>query len=146
MRDRPNRSDHYQWRIAEVNVSEMMMNNFTNGQSINAALDPFEYNEEIDQLKEELRQEFWKLVEAHCTERQKQICYMIAEGKTQMEMAAILNVNQSSITKSINGNLDYNKGRRVYGGLIKKIKRYADETPRIQEILKRLNEIVEEKI
>lgn len=146
MRDRPNRSDHYQYIIHEISVSDEFLGSFTNAQSTGAALDPFAYNEEVDELREELRKEFWKLVDKYCTDRQKQICHMIADGKTQMEMAKELDVNQSSITKSINGNLDYNKGRRVYGGLIKKIKKKAEETPRIQEILARLNEIVEEKI
>ena len=58
-----------------------------------------------------------------------------AELETQIEIAKQLNVNQSSITKSINGNCDYRSGKRVYGGAKKKLRRLADEDLEVQEIL-----------
>lgn len=127
-------------------MDEKIWMQLDNSFSINYRLDPFEYNEEIDQLKEQLRVEFWKMVEACCTDHQKEILKLIAEGKTQQEIAKILDVNQSSVTKSLNGNCDYNKGKRVYGGAIKKLRKEADNNENIKVILARLNEIIEEKL
>ena len=70
---------------------------------------------------------------------------MSAEGKTQIEIAKLLHVNQSSITKSINGNTDYrNKNKRIYGGAKKKIMRLAEKDLEIQNIFRRMAELRED--
>lgn len=127
-------------------MDEKLWLKLPNSNSINYQLDPFEYNEEIDELKEQLRLEFWKMVEEHCTQRQKEILYMLAQGMTQQEIAKELGVNQSSITKSLNGNCDYQGKRKIYGGTIKKLKKASQDNEKIKEILARINEIVEEKL
>ena len=147
MRERPNRSDRYQYIINEVTVSDSYLESFDNSHSISHCLNPFEYSEEYLELKDELKKEFWKLAEEVCTPRQLDVMKMLAAGMTQMEIANKLGVNQSSVTKSLNGNIDYNSvtGTKVYGGLIKKLKRHVEDHAKIQEILDRMGDLVEQK-
>jgi hypothetical protein len=58
-----------------------------------------------------------------------------------MEIAKMLNVNQSSITKSLNGNVDYKNGKVVYGGAKKKIRKILEHDDAIKEILVKMEEI-----
>lgn len=138
-----NRSDKYQHLLLESQHSPEMMAEFSNDDSMYSRLNPFGYNEEILELKDKLRAAFWRIVETQLTQRQKEVIRLYAEGYTQIEIAKKLNVNQSSITKSINGNCDYRNGRRVYGGARKKLKKIADKDPEIQEILKKISELTE---
>lgn len=144
--ERSNRSDAYQWRIVEILCPEELWNNFTNQQSITTLLNPWQYDERVLLLKDQLREEFWIIAKDHCTERQYQVLSMYCDGMTQMEMAKALGVNQSSITKSLNGNVDYKHGSRVYGGVIRKLKRIIDRDEKIQNILQQIQELQEEQI
>jgi predicted transcriptional regulator len=118
---------------------------FSKQDSIGFRIDPFKHEEEIIDLQEELRLEFWKVVEDCLTDRQKQVIKLVCADKTQMEIAKILGVNQSSITKSLHGNVDYKNGRKVYGGASRKIIKSLETNIRVQEILARINELREEK-
>jgi len=142
---RQNRSDRYQYILLETVCSNDMMESFTNSDSISNRLDSFMYNEELIDLEEELRGEFWRVVNSLLTDRQKQVIKLYADGYTQMEIAKMLNVNQSSITKSINGNVDYKNGKRIYGGAKKKLSKIIQNDTRIMEILSRMRELREEK-
>lgn len=142
MNKRPNRSDKYQALFAEVMFSNEMMSIFTNEDSMEKKLNPFTYNEEILELEDQLKKEFWRIVET-LTDRQKQVIKLYAQGLTQMEIAKKLNVNQSSITKSINGNVDYKNSKRCYGGSSRKLKKLIDDDSKIQTILKKIKEIRE---
>lgn len=150
-RDRlPTRSDKYQYIICEVSVSDEFLGSFCNNDSIASQLNPYGYDERIFDLVDELKKLFWEIADQHMTDRQKQVMHMRADGYTQMEIADMLGVNQSSITKSINGNVDYkNVGEggkaKVYGGAIKKLKKVMDKHPRIQEILLELSELRSDK-
>ncbi len=57
----------------------------------------------------------------------------------------MLNVNQSSITKSLNGNVDYKNGKKIYGGARKKIRKIIENDEKIKEILNRMREVRDEK-
>lgn len=138
-----NRSDHYQHLILESQHSPEMMAEFSNDDSIYSRLNPFGYNEEVHELKEQLRVAFWRIVDTQLTDRQRDVLKLYADGDTQIEIAKKLNVNQSSITKSINGNCDYRNGKRFYGGSKRRIAKLAGKDPEIQEILKRINELTE---
>lgn len=102
---RPNRSDKYQHLLLETTVTNEMMESFCNDESIQSRLNPFEYNENLIELEEQLKKEFWRLVDTQLTKRQKEVMHLYAEGLTQMEIAKLLQVNQSSITKSAGGEL-----------------------------------------
>jgi len=140
-----NRSDRYQPLFAELPYSNEMMVEFADSQGLTTIE---EYNEEILDLKEELIKEFWRLVDTQLTNRQSEVIHLWAEGKTQTEIAKILNVNQSSITKSINGNCDYRNGKsdkKIYGGAKKKIQKLALKDEKIKAIFKRMADIIEER-
>lgn len=139
---RPSRSDSFQHLFTETACSNEMMESFCNEDSIYSRLNPFAYNEEIAELDEQLRVEFWRIVET-LTPRQREVIKLYADGYTQMEIAKKLKVNQSSITKSLNGNVDYKKNsyKRCYGGSKRKINKIVDNDNKIIEILKRMREI-----
>lgn len=145
MERRKNRSDHYQHILLETACSNDMMEAFTNADSISNRLDSFMYNEELLDLEEDLRKEFWRIVNDLLTERQKQVIKLYADGYTQMEIAKMLNVNQSSITKSLNGNVDYKNGKKVYGGARKKIRKIMENDEKIKAILARMQDLRETK-
>lgn len=141
---RKNRSDSYQWILLETVCSNDMMEAFCNEDSIYNRLNPFHYNEGLMELEDQLKKEFWRVVDTLLTSRQKQVIRLYADGYTQMEIAKMLNVNQSSITKSLNGNVDYKNGKKVYGGARKKIKKIIENDEKIKEILFKMREMRDE--
>jgi predicted transcriptional regulator len=145
MSKRQNRSDRYQWVLLETVCSHDMMEAFCNEDSIYNKLNPFQYSEDLLDLEDELKKEFWRIVDTLLTPRQKEVIRLYADGYTQMEIAKILNVNQSSITKSINGNVDYKNGKRIYGGARKKIRKIIESDNKIKDILERIRNVREEK-
>ena len=145
MEKRKNRSDQYQSFFAETSYSNEMLDIFSNEDSISARLNPFDYNETLLELEEELKKEFWRVVDTLLTPRQKEVIKLYSDGYTQMEIAKMLNVNQSSITKSLNGNVDYKNGRKIYGGARKKLKKIIENDEKIKEILKKMQECRDEK-
>jgi len=138
---RPTRSDKYQFLIVESAFSNEMMESFSNDDSIYSRLNPFDYNEDLLDLEDELKKEFWRIVDDLLTPRQKAVLKLASEGLTQMEIAKKLKVNQSSITKSLNGNVDYKNGKKVYGGSKKKILKIIENDEKIKLILNKMQEI-----
>ena len=145
MEKRKNRSDKYQYILLETVCSNDMMEAFCNEDSISARLNPFEYNETLIELEEQLKVEFWRVVDTLLTPRQKEVIRLYADGYTQMEIAKMLNVNQSSITKSLNGNVDYKNGKKVYGGARKKIRKIIENDDKIKDILTKMQEARDNK-
>lgn len=136
------RAQKYQWSIVETVCPTEMLEAFSNEESVYKRLNPFDYNDEISQLEEQLKKEFWRVVDASLTERQKQVLRLYADGYTQMEIAKILNVNQSSVTKSINGNVDYKKDHKVsYGGSRRKLRKIIENDEKIKEILRKMADL-----
>lgn len=140
-----NRSDHYQHLLLESPCSPDMLTEFSDSQGITGMLNLVAHNEELMDLQEQLMAAFWRIVDTQLTPRQRQVLRLYAQGLTQIEIAKKLNVNQSSITKSINGNCDYRNGRKIYGGAKRKIWRIASKDPEIQEIFIRIVEIKQEQ-
>lgn len=145
-----NRSDKYQFQFRELSTTSEYLSNFENGQSISSALAPFKYNEEILDLEEEVRKEFWVVAEKVLTFNQFRVIRMWADGGTQTEIAAALSVNQSSIAKTLQGNRTYIKGQpkssKTYGGAIPKLRNAMAKDIKIQELLAKINELQEEKL
>jgi len=142
---RKNRSDSYQHLLLEVSCSNDTLESFSNTDSIYNRLNPYHYDENLIELEDELKKEFWRIVDNLLTPRQKQVIRLYADGYTQMEIAKMLNVNQSSITKSLNGNVDYKNGKRIYGGAKKKLNKITEKDDKIKEILAKMAEIRSEK-
>lgn len=138
MEKRANRSDRYQYILLETACSNEMMEAFCNEDSISARLNPFAYNEDLIDLEDQLKIEFWRVVDTLLTPRQREVIKLYADGHTQMEIAKMLDVNQSSITKSLNGNVDYKNGKKVYGGARKKIRKIIETDDVIKTILKKM--------
>lgn len=145
MEKRKNRSDAYQALYAETACSNEMMEAFSNDESLHKRLNPFSYNEDIMNLEDELKIEFWRIVDTLLTPRQREVIRLYADGYTQMEIAKLLNVNQSSITKSLNGNVDYKNGKVIYGGAKKKMKKIIDNDVKIKDILAKISSLRDEE-
>lgn len=139
-----NRSDRYQYLLVESSCSPDMLTEFSDARGIAGLLNSCNYNEELLDLKEQLFAAFWRIIRTKLTARQCEVIELYSKGLTQTEIAKKLNVNQSSITKSINGNCDYRSGKRVYGGAKKKLRRIAAQDPEIQEILSEMIGLQEE--
>lgn len=138
------RSSGYQHFLLELSCSPQLITDFSDMQGIHGYLNDFRYNEELHDLKELLKKEFWRLVEEELTERQQEVLKLCAEGLTQIEIAKLLKVNQSSVTKSLNGNTDYRGSKKkVYGGAKKKLKKLIEKDEKIQQIFRRIAEIQE---
>jgi predicted DNA-binding protein YlxM (UPF0122 family) len=137
-----NRSDRYQWVLVESPCSPEMLTEVADSEGIGAQLNPYGYNEEELKLKDQLKAAFWRIVNTKLTTRQKEVITLYCDGYTQTEIAKMLNVNQSSITKSINGNCDYrNDKKKIYGGSKRKIQKISEQDEEIQLILNKLKEV-----
>ena len=141
-----NRSDRYQHVLVESSCSPDMLTEFSDARGIAGVLNNGNYSEELLDLKEQLVAAFWRIIRTKLTPRQCEVIELYAQGLTQTEIAKKLNVNQSSITKSINGNCDYRNGKKIYGGAKKKLRRIAAQDPEIQSILKQMGDIQAEVI
>jgi predicted DNA-binding protein YlxM (UPF0122 family) len=143
---RRTRSDHYQHLLLELTCSTELMEAFSNEDGIYKRLNPFDYDEEILILEEKLKKEFWRIVDTMLTERQRDVIKLYSDGYTQMEIAKKLKVNQSSITKSLNGNVDYkNNSKKTYGGSRRKIRKIIENDEVIKDILAKMSRLREEK-
>ncbi len=146
MNKRQNRSDRYQWVLLETVCSNDMMEAFCNEDGIYGRLTGgFAYDEGLMELEDQLKKEFWRVVDTLLTPRQREVIRLYADGYTQMEIAKMLNVNQSSITKSLNGNVDYKNGKKIYGGAKKKLNKIMENDEKIKEILQKMREVRENK-
>jgi predicted DNA-binding protein YlxM (UPF0122 family) len=146
MADRTNnRSNHYQHYFAELSCSPEMLAEHAEAEGMTSTVTSAKYNDELHDLKDQLKKEFWRLVNSELTDRQKEVINLYSQGFTQIEIAKQLGVNQSSITKSINGNCDYRNGRKIYGGARKKLRKLAEKDERIIAIVARIYELQEEE-
>lgn len=135
------RSDSFQNLFNEIMFSNDMMSIFSNEDSMKKRLDPFNYDERILELEDQLKTEFWRIVKT-LTPRQREVLELCAQGYTQMEIAKKLKVNQSSIVKSIRGNVQYSKNsKKSYGGSMRKIKTLIEKDEKIQNILYQIREL-----
>ncbi len=139
-----NRSDSYQPNLVEFPYSPEMLADFAESQGMTGRLNSAFYNEELFELQKELKVELWRIIDTQLTPRQREVLHLCADGYTQIEVAKKLKVNQSSVTKSINGNCDYRNGRRLYGGSKRKLRKIASKDPKIQSILRKIAELQEE--
>lgn len=138
---RQNRSDTYQVTLLEISISPDTLTDYSDSRGMPGFLNSTPYCEELLELREQLRLAFWRLVDTELTERQREVLHLTADEFTQTEIAKMLNVNQSSITKSIHGNCDYSKGRRVYGGAKKKLAKLIMKDEEIQAIFLKISEL-----
>lgn len=139
-----NRSDKYQYILLELSVCDSTILQLSDESGIFGIMNHEFYHEELFLLLDQLKQAYWRLINTKLTKRQREVITLYAKGHTQTEIAQKLGVNQSSITKSIHGNVDYRNGKRVYGGAKKKLEKYAEQDLEIIEILRKIAEIQSE--
>lgn len=144
------RSSFYQYILLEEPVDSGTITEFADLYNAGEVSLTAGQKEELFNLQDRLKEEFWRLVEEELTERQRDVLKMRSVGMTQVAIAKRLNVNQSSIVKSLSGNIDYRletingvviKKKKYYGGAFKKLKRLVSTDNIIQEILQKIEEI-----
>ncbi len=141
---RNNRSKDYQHKILEQCTSPHTMADLSLAQGLTCRIEPDKLSEEYLDLKEQLNERMWEIIEEGLTKRQKETLKLVVlEGKTQNEVAKLLDINQTSVHKIVHGNIDYRSdgSKKRYGGAVKKIQKLCSVDPEIQEILKELMEI-----
>jgi predicted DNA-binding protein YlxM (UPF0122 family) len=101
-----------------------------------------ELKEEFKELQDALVVRVMDVIQTQLTERQREVMIKTyIEGRTQMEVADLLGVCQTTVHKIISGNIDYSNGGRRYGGALKKIRRLCETDQEIKDILGRMEEI-----
>jgi transcriptional regulator len=136
-----NRSDKYQWVLLETVVSGEFLSSFSNNDGLYKSHPISEEDrEELLYLDGLLKDELLIAIQKSLTEMQYKVLIMYADGMTQNEIAKSMGVNQSSITKSLNGNVDYAKGKKVYGGIKKKMSKLILLNQTIKPIMKQIYE------
>lgn len=147
------RSQSYQWRILELPYdftpppprSNTSVHQWSNSDSLYAHINPYQYNEQYLDLKDDLLARFWQLAKNVLTPLQLSIITMYAEGMTQKEIAKKLGVNQSSVSKNILGNTDYSDDThsKQFGGSMKKLRKAVQEDSIMQEIVEKMKDLRE---
>jgi hypothetical protein len=143
MERRPNRSDRYQQLYCEVMYSHDMMGGFSNYDSISSRICPYQYDERVLDLQDQLKKEFWRVVDETLSDSQRKMIRMVGEGATQMEIAKVMQKNQSSIHKALRGSSSTNGS--ATGGTESKLREACFSDPKIVEILAKIDEIREDK-
>ena len=139
-RDRgKNRSDQYQPIIMEIAVDPVILGDLSLAQGMSYRLEPFDHNEALIDLKEELFHEIVRIIKTGLTKRQGEVVMLTLEGKTQNEIAHLLGINQTSVHKVIRGNIDYKNGKKRYGGAVKKLKKLSQTDEKVQNILRKIS-------
>lgn len=101
-----------------------------------------EIKDEILELSEQLMFKIKDIIDRKLTKRQSEVVKLIFfEQKTQMEVAYLLGLCQTTIHKLIAGNLDYANGGKRYGGALKKIKKLCQKDPEIAMIIDRIADL-----
>jgi DNA-binding CsgD family transcriptional regulator len=136
------RSDLIQHLFCEISFPIEMLEGFCNDDSIYKRLNPHAYNEQIADLEEQLRKEFWRVIGENLTDRQREVVELLASGYTQQETAKQLGINQSSVSKALIGSqIIDNNHKTIYGGIKLKIKRAVKDDKRINEILQQISDL-----
>lgn len=149
MPKKKNKSDSYQYKIVEITVDSNTIGDFPLVEGLGSQMNLSKFSEEFNTLKKELMTELLKIIQNNLTERQCEITLKTLEGKTQMQIAREMGVHQTTVHKGLKGNLDYQnftkengvKRYKRYGGAIKKLQKICEKNSKIQEILKRMDEI-----
>lgn len=129
------RSDSYQYMINEMSFDMQMMSQLFD---LDNAIHKQRSNRCLE-LNDQMFQRIIDLANIHTTPYQNRVMYLYLEGKTQMEIAKEIGVNQSSVTKCLMGNADYNKGKKMYGGLAKKMKKVIKKDTLLKQIAKEIS-------
>lgn len=134
------KSYEYQYKIMEIVTDPVTLSKYANEDGINYYFSKTSLPEELEDLREELMNRLTEIIEANLTPHQRKIIMLFLSGNTQEEIADIMDIHQTGVHKAIHGNIDYNSGKKRYGGIVKKMKKICFEDEKILDILKRIEE------
>lgn len=141
------RSDSYQWKICEISMDPLVVSSHIDKytESIdNKSPEVMEKIEFIQELDQKLDTAFHDFLKTTLTPHQFEVYTLYASGLSQIEVAAILGCNQSSVVKTISGNSDYSTGKKViYGGTGRKIQNNIRKDDLIIRIMRQIYNIIE---
>jgi DNA-binding CsgD family transcriptional regulator len=138
---RKNKSDSYQYRIIEIPIDPFVLSDFPSEDSLGAQANSAGYSEELTDLRQQLIKEIRRLMKGALTRRQAQVMNLRLQGKTQVEIGQKLGIHQTTVHKTISGNIDYNNGGACYGGAIKKLRKMCLRDEHVLALLKRIEEV-----
>jgi len=146
MTKKKNKSDSYQYKIVEITVDPVILNDFAVNNGLGAQLNIAKYSEEFYELKEELMMEIYKVIKSSLTDRQAEVIGLRLKGNTQIQIAEELGIHQTTVHKLLSGNIDYANGKKRYGGAIKKLKKHCAKNPIILEILQKMDDLKKSEV
>ena len=135
---KPCRSEAYQYKFAEIGYEYSMLSKLASSdeRTKEEALSEIE-KERRDELKGTLIAEMWKVAKKELNKQQFSILdCMYRKNMTQMETSAFINRNQSSVHKSLCGNLYKNE---MNGGIFKKLRDVMSTNEIVIDCLRQLN-------
>jgi DNA-directed RNA polymerase specialized sigma24 family protein len=138
---RRNKSDSYQYRINEIAIDPFILSDFPSEDGLGAQVNSSGFSEELADLRQQLIKEVRRLIKNVLTLRQAQVMALRLQGKTQVEIGQKLGIHQTTVHKTISGNIDYNNGGACYGGAIKKLRKMCFKDERVLSLLKRIEEV-----
>ena len=95
-----NRSDSYQSALMEIAVSPFILGDLSSAQGMTYRLQPYEENERLLNLRDQLKVRLWQIIDSGLTERQKQVIKLSMEGFTQNEIARKLGIKSTVFTST----------------------------------------------
>lgn len=141
MARKKNKSDSYQHKIVEISVDPFLLSDFPMNNGLGAQLNLAKYSEEFHELKDNLMKEIYRIINENLTPHQAEVVLLRLKGLTQIQIAEQLQVHQTTIHKCLSGNLDYNHGKKRYGGALKKIKKICDKDAKVLKLLEKINDL-----
>lgn len=137
--ERPNRSDHYQWKINEVPVDHGFLGIFEMHRD--------KLSEEVKEINDQIMERIMQLIQENGTPTQRQAVTLLLEGNTQQEVNKILHpestkLSNSNIAKVLHGGRMYVNGIKgnMCGGVGKKIMASGRVDETIQKLMLQLSE------
>lgn len=135
------KSSNSQYLYREVVVDPVILSTVYLGDA-KYNLHETELVEEMKNLQEDLFAKLKEIIYNQLTERQREVMIKTYfEGRTQMEVADLLGVCQTTIHKIISGNIDYSNNGKRYGGALKKIRKICETDETVLDILARIAEL-----
>jgi hypothetical protein len=93
----------------------------------------------IEDTEDDLSAYFWWMINNLCTDHQRQVVHLYYMGLTQQEIATKLNVNQTSVHKTLLGNKCYEGPNiRRYGGVGAKLTKHLKTSIFVQKKMKEM--------
>jgi DNA-binding CsgD family transcriptional regulator len=136
-----NKSDAYQYKIIEISVDPLILNDFANNEGLGNKINHLRYSEEFCELRQKLIEELHRIIDKDLTKRQAEVLGLRLKNLTQTEIAESLGIHQTTVHKLLNGNIDYVNGKKRYGGAMKKLKKICMTNELIISILERMDEL-----